>query len=1189
MTGDKTDVDKFLGELREEAEKLKSLRFYDGIISTVMELNSNPAHFVWELLQNAEDAEATYITFILGQEALMVVHNGRDFTKEDVKSICNIGDSSKKAKDSNKIGKFGIGFKSVFNYTSTPSIHSGEFSFAIHEYFSPHPLNAQRKGETLIVLPFDNPKKSKEKAFEEISIKLQTISSASLLFLKNIQEIKVNIESGSEEIKEFCITREVLSSRSIPDNPNLVFEEIKMKDWQTERNYYRFTLNGIALQDKYDNGEAEIAENQSVMIAYPLSPSGDIRPISQTDDVKTFFVSFPTEVETHLEFLVHAPFKTVVSRETIKADSTANETLYDKIAELVGKSLPCLVQENKVTRKFYNDILLNTEESVLHERIRGCLAGIINEQYKVLPTFSGEYASLDELLLFSESYLNTDDINNLKTMFPVLEIAQNISDYSSKKFWDDKYIGTKLPAFLHTCATYVEARDEIEFNKLAKALTSEWLESKTVDTINNLYTYLPKYWEKVPAPKDSFYPYSRIRVEDDIVQTTPLIRTIENKHILANTKGLYLEHIHQDIIKNETSRSILTKYFKIKKYDEKESLKVELLSKYSSPGVSVSLDENVKDLRTLLDAMRRRVIYYEDISNYYLISGRDTKTNYVQWNRSYSVFQTQKTGGTNEYAEVLLAGVPYLSFLDEGYVEYVNSGRISWEDFVTLKVKNTLSARSFEAAYHDLYTYAGGREVEYFDAEDICGLAKSYSELLYVSHDRSCNQKGYWKNEYDQIKETPEGKQLGDVTLSITPLNGFRVDKFIPYLDRILESILEVSGEYRLKKSLSLYRLLSESGNILRGKISWKRDRGKYDELETIIYSEIGNKLRSKYWMYDKNRRLCAPYELDIDTVADGYRRISESLLEKLGISGAQPVNLQITGDDGEQKTVQISQKVYERTVQDIQEVEDNWNEILMADDPTGEDNPTGEDRPTIGFALTQENRAEHIFDEEEYDASYISPVTNAEKSSESIRSELYERMQQYSPGNDDRRGGIADYGSYPTNTASEIGLATPPIRIVSYDRNQLFICEPGKSNDKERRFLESQYKGVCQICGIRIKKGEPNSKDDFPYYYIARNVIRTKHLDEEIRMTEDVDAWNSLSLCPNCAAKYLFAEKDMSSFKEQVEDYEIEEGVSRFYDINIILEGRKERIRYKPKHFLALKTAFAYFAEKESEKESEE
>ncbi len=81
-------------------------------------------HFVYELLQNAEDAEATFITFVYQSDRLTIYHNGRPFNEMDVNSICSV---QKSAKDKDKdrlqtIGHFGIGFKSVFKYTSRPEV-----------------------------------------------------------------------------------------------------------------------------------------------------------------------------------------------------------------------------------------------------------------------------------------------------------------------------------------------------------------------------------------------------------------------------------------------------------------------------------------------------------------------------------------------------------------------------------------------------------------------------------------------------------------------------------------------------------------------------------------------------------------------------------------------------------------------------------------------------------------------------------------------------------------------------------------------------------------------------------------------------------------------------------------------------------------------------------------------------------
>src|SRR5437763_16726452 len=106
----------FLGELIEKRRKL-----IDALDANKGEVNldifedfyPDRAHFVYELLQNAEDAGATEVSFTLTSGCLVCEHDGRLFTLEDVKSITGLHDSTK-AQAQDKIGKLGVGCKSVF-------------------------------------------------------------------------------------------------------------------------------------------------------------------------------------------------------------------------------------------------------------------------------------------------------------------------------------------------------------------------------------------------------------------------------------------------------------------------------------------------------------------------------------------------------------------------------------------------------------------------------------------------------------------------------------------------------------------------------------------------------------------------------------------------------------------------------------------------------------------------------------------------------------------------------------------------------------------------------------------------------------------------------------------------------------------------------------------------------------------
>ncbi|XP_071950955.1 sacsin-like, partial [Antedon mediterranea] len=94
-----------------------------------------------EMIQNADDAEAKEVNFLIDlsrnsntkgllDEGMalchgpaLIVYNDAEFTKEDFESIIKLGGQSKKEQTS-KIGKFGLGFNSVYHITDVPSFIS---------------------------------------------------------------------------------------------------------------------------------------------------------------------------------------------------------------------------------------------------------------------------------------------------------------------------------------------------------------------------------------------------------------------------------------------------------------------------------------------------------------------------------------------------------------------------------------------------------------------------------------------------------------------------------------------------------------------------------------------------------------------------------------------------------------------------------------------------------------------------------------------------------------------------------------------------------------------------------------------------------------------------------------------------------------------------------------------------------
>lgn len=127
-------------------------------------LYSDHTHFISEILQNANDALGKRgqwdgersVSLSLDSAGLTVSHFGKPFDGNDVLGICSFGKSTK-LEDLTSIGQFGIGFKSVYAFTDTPEIHSGDEHFLIESCVFPQGIGKRclEPEETQIIIPFD--------------------------------------------------------------------------------------------------------------------------------------------------------------------------------------------------------------------------------------------------------------------------------------------------------------------------------------------------------------------------------------------------------------------------------------------------------------------------------------------------------------------------------------------------------------------------------------------------------------------------------------------------------------------------------------------------------------------------------------------------------------------------------------------------------------------------------------------------------------------------------------------------------------------------------------------------------------------------------------------------------------------------------------------------------------------------
>lgn len=364
-------------------------------------LYSENNHFIYELLQNAEDVGASFLTFIYQKERLLVLHDGRSFNEADVWGICSVMEGTKQKEDAQKIGHFGVGFKSVFKYTDRPEIYSNEEAFAIENILLPVSIprgdfpadcTYQLDGRTVLpfegkenctkfVLPFRDRAELSRSGIDpdDIPRKLQELEPEILLFLRHVRTltwvdettgaygIYQNIPSKTETNTHTCEKRYISAGE----------EELEAQKY-------------LVLEDHFDCDEMK---NACVKVAFAID-----RAIKPVKDAKVW-VFFPTTDESGLSFLLHGTYQTPISREKIISDSSFNKMLHDKAEALIVRSMENLRQRGLLTQGFLRQILFPSFQSPwltgLKEKITDAF-----RNGQLLPAYSGkEYLTISQALL----------------------------------------------------------------------------------------------------------------------------------------------------------------------------------------------------------------------------------------------------------------------------------------------------------------------------------------------------------------------------------------------------------------------------------------------------------------------------------------------------------------------------------------------------------------------------------------------------------------------------------------------------------------------------------------------------------------------------------------------------------------------------------------------------------------------
>ena len=372
-----------------EAIKANNKRRYGTDVgrvgSLLTDLYGDRTHFIYELLQNAEDAIhrriddlSRTVRFDLSEQALRVSHYGKPFDRRDVEGVCDIGAGTKQ-EDVTQIGRFGIGFKSVYGFTDRPQIHSGDEDFGIDSFVWPsseRPIKRE-PNQTVFIMPLRGPGEHGE----EIAKGLRRISLDTLLFLREIDTIDWTLpdgESGTYVRQTDTWCQEV---RKV----TVVGESTGQGD--AEKSWLVFSRPTYAADDILA-GHIEVAF---------IIEDTRIVPVSRSPLV----AFFPTVVETNLGFRIQGPYRTTPSRDNVPETDKWNQECIEKTGDVLVDALVWLRDHNMldvdvlrclpIDRGKFDD---ESRFATLYESVKYAL-----RSHDLLPTFGGGYMAAPSVKL----------------------------------------------------------------------------------------------------------------------------------------------------------------------------------------------------------------------------------------------------------------------------------------------------------------------------------------------------------------------------------------------------------------------------------------------------------------------------------------------------------------------------------------------------------------------------------------------------------------------------------------------------------------------------------------------------------------------------------------------------------------------------------------------------------------------
>lgn len=854
---------------------------------------TNRTHFIFEILQNAEDARASRILFKLYRDRLEVMHNGRPFDENDVKGICGVGEGTK-ADDLTKIGKFGIGFKSVYVYTTAPEVHSGDENFRIEHYVRPctvAPKTVPIPWTTLFLLPFNQEDITPETTFQEIGNRLRQLDTRTILFLRNIETIEYQLPSVKGKYN-----RRQITSRD-------AMRQVAVNSWNsTDENWLIFERQ-VPTPNNGDKVHVEVAYKFE---AQPVDRPAQITGINESP----LSVYFPTERDTRLGFLIQGPYRTTLARDNIPSDDKWNQKLINETAELVFTSLQQLKDMDLLTVSLLETLPIRSsdfaDDSLFFPIFTRVAQALKNEE--LLPANDGTFVSAQNATLADSEgvvdLLEPDQLSLLLERSRVVKwLLPEISERRTPDLW--RYLRFELSI------------PEVDPEMFARRLSEAFLTEQSDDWFIRFYKFLSigtrppiSIWK---PPKSLLRTKPILRLQGGTHVNPPQEESPPTAYLSTGTRtNSSVPIVKWEISQDEDAYNFL-KALGVQESDIVAEVIATVLPKYKQESPTILINDHLGN--------------FAKIERAYKTDSREKKKQLLK-----ALRETPFILAENSRSEYLFYLKPDQLYFDTEVLRLYFEGN-NLESWIEIwRDQNDDLAYLRRCLRSDI---SGGPTGAFVNLDKYSPTARQLFEDLEILDSVQIQKK-----KADLQGNVPIVSQRGKHRRGI---NGFDPHIGVDGLEHALENPTP-------EKSAFIWNHIAvPNTDCIKGIVEQsKRKDYSNSSLEEGTSYHFGNLLIDKVWLPDANGNMHKPSEITLDALPDSFKK-NEQLAQKLGMPISKGRIIDIVAPE-----IGVSSDILSRIVDAPPEILERIESLLQGNDlnlpssPSPDFDPILEPQPVL-------------------------------------------------------------------------------------------------------------------------------------------------------------------------------------------------------------------------------------------------